>query len=266
VRRIASIALATLLGLALGGQAPPQRSIRIATEGAYPPFNYVDQNEPAGFEADLGRALCEAMSASCTFLIQDWEGMIPGLKEGRYDAIMSSMEITPERAQRIAFSKPYYRIPAALIGPKDAEFQGAAPEKLEGRSIGTTADSEFEAFLETGYKNSTIRTYDKIEEAELDLLTGRIDYALGDKLALSKFLDSREGKVCCKFLADMPVDRGEGVGVGLRRRDQDLLAAFNAAIDKVIGDGTYARIRAKYFPFAIRPTSETGFSPSPKSP
>jgi polar amino acid transport system substrate-binding protein len=266
VRWIEVAAAVALLAPALAGEAVAQRDIRIATEGAYPPFNYVDQNEPAGFEVDLGRALCEAMSASCTFLIQDWEGMIPGLKEGKFDAIMSSMEITPERAHRIAFSKAYYRIPSALIGLKDADFQGATPEKLEGRSIGTTPDSEFEAFLETGYKNSTIRTFDKIEEAELDLLTGRIDYVLGDKLALAKFLDSREGRTCCKFLADMPVDRGEGIGIGLRKTDQDLVGAFNTAIDKVIGDGTYGRIRVKYFPFAIRPNSETGFSPSPKSP
>ncbi|HEY0570040.1 MAG TPA: transporter substrate-binding domain-containing protein, partial [Enterovirga sp.] len=171
MHRIASLALAVLLGLTVGGQAPAQRTIRIATEGAYPPFNYVDQNEPAGFEVDLGRALCEAMSASCTFVLQDWDGMIGALKEGKFDAIMSSMEITPERQQRMAFSKRYYRIPSTLIGPKDAEFEGATPAKLEGRSIGVTADSEFQEFLETHYKTSSIRTFGKLEEAQLDLLT-----------------------------------------------------------------------------------------------
>ena len=68
--------------------------IRIATEGADPPFNYVEGSEPAGFEVDLGRALCAAMKASCVFVLQDWDSMIPALKEGRFDAIMSSMEIT----------------------------------------------------------------------------------------------------------------------------------------------------------------------------
>jgi polar amino acid transport system substrate-binding protein len=252
VHRIASLALAVLLGLAVGGQAPAQRTIRIATEGAYPPFNYVDQNEPAGFEVDLGRALCEAMSASCTFVLQDWDGMIGALKEGKFDAIMSSMEITPERQQRMAFSKRYYRIPSALIGGKDAEFTGAAPANFQGRSVGTVTDSEFQTFLEEQYKGATIRTFDKIEEAQLDLLTGRLDYVLGDKLALWKFLDSREGKGCCRFLTDMPVDRGEGFGVGLRRRDRELADSFNTALDKVIADGTYDRIRAKYFPFDIK--------------
>ena len=252
MRWIASLALGALLGIAGGGAASAQRTIRIATEGAYPPFNYVDQNEPAGFEVDLGRALCEAMSASCTFVLQDWDGMIGALKEGKFDAIMSSMEITPERQQRMAFSKRYYRMPSALIGPKEAEFEAATPAKLEGRSIGVTADSEFQEFLETHYKTSSIRSFTKLEEAQLDLLTGRLDYVLGDKLALWKFLDSREGKGCCKFLTDMPVDRGEGIGVGVRRRSPELVAAFNAAIDKVIADGTYDRVRAKYFPFDIK--------------
>jgi polar amino acid transport system substrate-binding protein len=253
VRWMPSITLAAALILANAGDAFAVRTLRIATEGAYPPFNYVDQNnEPAGFEIDLGRALCAAMSADCTFVIQDWDGMIDALKAGRFDAIMSSMEITPERARRLAFSKRYYRIPSALIGRKGTEFTGASPSKLEGRSIGTVLDSEFQAFLETGYKGSSIKTYEKLEEATLDLLTERIDYVLGDKLALSKFLTSREGEVCCRFLTDMPVDRGEGIGVGVRRGNTELVGAFNAAIDKVIADGTYDRIREEYFSFDIK--------------
>jgi polar amino acid transport system substrate-binding protein len=242
--------LAVLLTVGQAAEAQSVRSLRIATEGAYPPFNYVDpNNEPAGFEIDLGRAFCTAMAVECGFVVQDWDGMIGALRAGRFDAIMSSLEITPERARKIAFSNRYYRIPTALIGRKGGEFTGATPAKLEGRSIGTLADSEFLAFLETGYKASTIKTYDKLEEATLDLLTERIDFVLGDHLALSNFLASREGEVCCRFLATLPVDRGEGFGVGLRKTDTDLVQAFNGAIAKVIADGTYDRIRAKYFPF-----------------
>ena len=246
------LAVAALLGL---GPAPARAdlTIRIATEGAYPPFNYVENNEPAGFEIDLARALCEAMKAACTFVLQDWDGMIAGLKERRYDAIMSSMEITEERRRRIAFSKRYYQIPSALIGPKGTPpVAWGSRVDLDGRSVGTTADSEFVAFLEAAYKGATVRSYAKIDEADLDLLTGRIDYVLGDKLALSGFLASREGLVCCRLVADMPVDRGEGIGVGLRRGDKALLDAFDAGIDAVIASGAYDRIRAKYFTFDLK--------------
>lgn len=226
--------------------------IRIATEGAYPPFNYVENNEPAGFEVDLGRALCGAMKAACTFQLQDWDTMIPALKEGRFDAIMSSMEITPERRRRIAFSRRYYRIPAALIGPKDAETPkpGTAPS-LVGKSVGTTASGEFTTYLDA-QPGVTVRTFDKLEEADLDLLTDRIDYVLGDKLALSAFLATREGAACCRFVADLPVDRGDGVGIGVRKSDTALLGRFDAAIAAVVADGSYDRIRSKYFAFDVK--------------
>lgn len=226
--------------------------IRIATEGAYPPFNYVENNEPAGFEVDLGRALCGAMKVACTFQLQDWDTMIPALKDGRFDAIMSSMEITPERRRRIAFSRRYYRIPAALIGPKEAEppKPGAAPD-LAGKSVGTTASGEFTTYLEA-QAGVTVRTFDKLEEADLDLLTDRIDYVLGDKLALSAFLTTREGAACCRFVADLPVDRGEGVGIGFRKSDTALLGRFDAAIAAVVADGSYDRIRSKYFAFDVK--------------
>ncbi len=234
------------------GAALPQ-PIRIATEGAYPPFNYGENNEPAGFEVELGRAMCEAMAASCTFVFQDWDGIIAGLRERRYDAIMSSLEITKERKHRVAFSKRYYRIPAALIGPKSAALNaGGGPPDLVGKTVGAVADSEFAGFLESTYPSTGIRSFGKLDEANLDLLTGRLDYVLGDKLALSAFLQTREGKMCCRFITDLPVDRGEGFGVGVRKGDTALLTFFNTAIDRVIASGAYDRIRAKYVSFDIK--------------
>lgn len=232
-----------------------QRTIRIATEGADPPFNYVDGNEPQGFEVDLAKVLCAAMKATCTFVIQDWDTMIDALLEKRFDAIMSSMPITQERRQRISFSKRYYVIPSAFIARKDTEVRDTSPAALAGKSIGTNAQSEHASLLDDLYKGSVAKGYDKLEEANLDLLTGRLDLVLGDKLALSRFLESREGAVCCKFVADVPVNpiyNGEGMGVGLRKQDKDLKELFNGAIDKVIADGTYDRVRSKYFSFDIK--------------
>ncbi len=255
--RLALLACALGGFLALSGalaQTPlPGQTIRIATEGAYPPFNYIENNEPAGFEVELGRAMCEAMAATCTFVLQDWDSMVPGLKERRYDAIMSSLEITEDRRKRVAFSKPYYRIPAALIGPKAAAAggTGSAPD-LAGKSVGVVADSEFAAYLEKAQPGADIRPFAKLEEANLDLLTGRLDFVLGDRLAFSKFLDSREGKMCCRFIANLPVDRGEGIGIGVRRGETALVDFFNTGLERVIASGAYDRVRAKYFPFDIK--------------
>jgi polar amino acid transport system substrate-binding protein len=245
---------AALLSCGLGSdRASAQAELRIATEGAYPPFNFVEGSEPAGFEIDLGRALCGAMGLPCVFVLQEWDGMFRGLKENRYDAIMSSMEITDERRTRYLFSRRYYAIPAALIGAKG----GAGPrsfrvEHLASRPVGVVADSEFAAYLETLPNGPDIRTYNKLEEANLDLLTGRIEFVLGDKLALSRFISSREGEGCCRFVADLPVDRGAGIGVAVRKGDRGLAELFDRAIQSVMADGSYDRIRAKYFPFDIK--------------
>ncbi len=258
-RRRAGTLLA-LVAIALVALAPPAGAsdtapLRIATEGAFPPFNTTDdRGEPAGFEVELGRALCAAMHATCTFTLQDWDGMSAGLREQRYDAVMSSMANTRERRFRMSFSKPYYLAPAAFIARRDATMPDTSPAGLKGKTIGAPGLTEHAAYLEDLYKGSEIRLFGTLEEAGLDLLSGRLDLVLGDKLALSRFLASREG-ACCRFVANAryhPAYHGLGVAVALRRGDQALRERFDAAIDAVIADGTYDRIRAKHIPIDVR--------------
>ena len=244
-----------LLGLQVltSDYALAQAEFRIATEGAYPPFNYVEDGKPAGFEIEIATALCAAMGLPCSFVVQQWDDLYGGLRLKRYDAIMSSMEITPERRTRYVFSRPYYRIPATLIGTKgDDAVRPFQPADLAGRSVGVVRGSEFETYLEALPKPSIIKPYHKLEEAQLDLLTGRLDYVLGDKLELSRFMSSREGEGCCRYVADLPVDRGEGIAVAMRKGDRGLVDMVDAAIAAIVQDGTYDRIRTKYFPFDIK--------------
>jgi polar amino acid transport system substrate-binding protein len=257
-RWLASVLLGAWLGLSASAaqdQRLPEhgtgapRSIRIATEGAFPPFNYMEGNEPQGFEIDLGKALCAAMAAACTFVAHEWEGIIKGLLAKDYDAIMASLAVTDRRKARIAFSKRYYFIPPAFIARKDAEIADVSPAALAGKTVGTIEGSQHAAFLKARYPEADLRTYAKLEEAQLDLLTERIDLVLGDKLALSRFLGAREGG-CCRFAGEPAVDAafyGEGVAVGLRKEDKDLKEMFNQALERIKADGTYDRIRAKYF-------------------
>jgi len=140
------------------------------------------------------------------------------------------------------------------VGPKDAQLGDVSPAALADKTIGTAAHGEHAAYLEDLYKKSRIKLYAKLEDASLDLATERIDLVFGDKLALSKFLETPQGS-CCRFIADAPrnpIYFGEGVGVGLRKGDKALKEAFNRAINQVMGDGTYDRIRAKYFGFDTR--------------
>lgn len=251
-----AIALVLVAGcLAAPGARAETAPLRIATEGAFPPFNTTDdRGEPAGFEVELGRALCAAMHATCTFVLQDWDGMSAGLREERYDAVMSSMASTRERRFRMTFSKPYYLVPAAFVARKDATVPGTSPAALKGRAVGAPGLTEHAAYLEDLYKGSTVRLFGTLDEAGLDLMAGRLDLVLGNKLELTRFLASREG-ACCRLVGDAryhPVYHGAGVSVAVRRGDVALRERFDAAIDKVLSDGTYDRIRARHLPFDVR--------------
>ena len=259
-RRLAILA-SLLMGAGLSAPvaqeaAPaPKPAVRVAVEGAYPPFNFIDQNnELQGFEVDLLKALCDVMKTECVLVQHEWDGIIKGLINREYDAIMSSLEITEKRQKRIAFSDPYYRIPAVFIGSKDVTPGAVSPAAMAGKKIGTTDRSDHEAYLKEFYKDSEIVLYSKPDEANLDLLVGRLDAVFGDELLLSKFLESREGE-CCHILGDAPAEpayRRELYGIAMRKDDEALRDRFNHAIAQVKADGTYDRIRTKYFPFDIK--------------
>lgn len=237
--------------------APLVHTIRFASEGANPPFTQVDANGVLqGFEVDVARALCEVLKATCTFAVQDWESLIPDLRAGRVDAIVSSLEITEERRQRIAFTRPFYRTPAAFMAPKDGDWPDLSPVGLKGKRIGAVEGSVYEAYLQDHQpEGGEILRYGSQDEANLDLALGRIDLVLGNKFALADWLKRGREADCCRLVGDAPRDVeafGEGFGIGLRRHDTVLREALDDAIAAIQSDGTYERIRAGYVPFDIR--------------
>ena len=233
---------------------PIPAHITIASEGARPPYNFLDGDKLEGFEIDLGTDLCRRMKVSCSFVAQSWDDMIPGLVAHRYDAIMAAMEINKQRQAQIAFSIPYVRLPSAFLVRKSTDLKEDTPDALADRRIGVERGGTHQAFLEKAYPDSIIKHYGSLGEALLDLEAGRIDVAIGDKDAIIAFLETRADASCCRILADVPrypAYFGDGIGVGLRKQDVALKAAFDAAITASMVDGTFARISARYFDFSI---------------
>ena len=229
-------------------------TVRIGTEGAYPPFNYLDASgELKGFDVDIAKALCEAMKVECTFVTQDWDGMIPALQNGNYDAIIASMSITPEREEQIDFTNKYYQTPPAIAVPKDSDIVGTTKEDLSGKAIGAQVSTTHARAAEAYFPDAEIRQYPTAEEYKLDIESGRIDAVMDDVVVLTEWLNSDAG-ACCKLLGTLPADPeiyGRGVGVGLRKGNDKLKGMFNDAIATIRENGTYKTIQDQYFDFDV---------------
>jgi lysine-arginine-ornithine-binding protein len=253
--RRAAIIGAALLGLIIGPAAAKEwKEVRIATEGAYKPFNYYDANKNlVGLDIDLANAVCARMKVKCTFTAQDWDGLIPGLQANKYDAIVASMSITPERKKQVDFTTKYYSAPFAFVAKKGAKIGDISPAALKGKTIGAQAGTVMEQFVEEKYgKTAKTKFYRTQDEANLDLVAGRIDLVLGEKFPLYDWLqtDGKGFEIVGKDLADKKYT-GEGIGIAVRKTDKDLLAKMNKALTEIRADGTHAKIAKKYFPFSI---------------
>ena len=249
---LAAAAVATLVSAPSAGAA--ELKLTIGTEGAYPPFNSVDANGSlVGFDIDIAKALCGEMGADCTFVTQDWKGIIPALQAGRFDAIVSSMAITDERRKKVDFTHAYYRTVPAIVVRKDSTLAGVTPEELDGQTLGVRGSSVHSRYAKAKYKESDIRTYPTIAGFEHDLAAGMLDTAMDSRVVLDAWLKTDAGQ-CCRILGVPKPDpdfHGQGAGIAVRKGDTDLVNRFNAAIAAIRTNGTYKRINDKYFDFDI---------------
>ncbi len=232
-----------------------QTRVTLGTEGAYPPFNWIDANGGLqGFDVDIGNALCNAANLECEWVVQDWDGIIPGLLAQKYDAIVASMSITEERKQKVDFTKKYYNTPAKFVRVKGSGIE-INKDSLDGKTVGVQRATIHENFLRDNYGDVVnIKAYASQDEANLDFLAGRVDLLLADSVALLEgFINTDDGNDAEFIGPDFTDPRwfGEGVGIAIRKGDAQLTESLNAAIDMIRSNGTYAEINAKYFDFDV---------------
>jgi arginine/ornithine transport system substrate-binding protein len=249
------LAAIALVGAGLPGAAQAQtQKVRVATEGAYAPFNYKDTNgELQGFDVDIAKALCAKAKFDCEIVAQDWDGIIPGLLAKKYDAIIASMSITEERKKSIDFTQKYYQTPARFIRKQGSGIE-ISEAGLKGKAVGVQRATIHANYIHQTYGNIVdIKEYDTQENANLDLVAGRLDLILADSVVLQEgFLNKPEGKAF-EFVGPELRGKifGDGAGIGIRKEDTKLKDAFNAALKEIRADGTYKKINDKYFPFDV---------------
>lgn len=251
---VASRAALVLLAALAASAAPAQeRTLKLGTEGAYPPFNNLTADgRLEGFDIDIGNALCAEMKVRCEWVTQDWDGIIPALQSGKFDAIVASMFITDERKQQVDFTDKYYNTPPAVAVPKDSPIAGVTPRDLAGKTVGVQSSTTYANYAQEALTESEIRSYPSAQEMQADLANGRLDAMNDDVVVIEKFLQTPEG-ACCKVVGTMEPDpkiHGPGAGIAVRKGDP-LAAELNAAIKAIRANGTYKEINDKYFPFDV---------------
>lgn len=244
IKSLLSITLAATLSMA--GSAFADDKIRLATEGAYPPYNFMDdQGKLAGYEIDLGNALCKEMEVECEWVVNEWDSLIPNLVAGHYDIIMSGMSITDERKKTIAFSKEYLPVdPSLYVVAKGVQFDWS---KLEGKSIGVQTETIQSAFAEEKYgKSNIIRSYDSVDQTIAELMAGNLDIVLADKDILQPIVDASEGTM--EFAGPVEIiNGGMGVGIGMRQNAAELHQKINKALVVLKKNGQVDQLIAQYF-------------------
>lgn len=246
-RLLTAIAVACTLGSA----NVLAEELLLGTEGAYPPFNFMDASgEIKGFDVEIGLALCEKIGADCTIVAQDWDGIIPGLIAEKYDFIIASMFITEERSKQVDFTDPYYIAAMTHVVSKDSDITDFSSEALEDKVIGAQSGTTMADYIEATYPNADIRLYPTQDEVNLDMASGRIDLVVGDLLPMLDWVNSTDDGACCELAGDPITDPtfvGDGVGIAVRQEDDELRERLNVALQEIRDDGTYQAINQKYF-------------------
>ena len=235
VRLVLLAAFLVLAGLACG-EGPD--AVKMGTEGAYPPYNFIgDDGEVTGFERELGDELCRRADLDCSWVTNDWDSIIPRLIEGDYDTIMAGMSITAERDEVIDFTQPYIPpTPSVYIA-----LAGSGAEATEGRVAAQVATIHSEYLAGTG---ATLIEYELAEELASAVLGGEADAALLDREFAHDSLAANEGRLEVVG-PDVPLD--SGVGIGVREDDTDLKDKLDKAIQSMKDDGSLNTLIDKWF-------------------
>ena len=230
------------------------QTIRFLTDLDYPPFDYAGQDgNPAGFNVDLARRICDEIKVSCTIQARPFNTLLDALNENRGDAVIASIAPTAETRRRADFSDPYYRMPARFVARADSALGDVLPERLEGVKVAVIAGTAHEAFLKAMFTEVEVRPYPNAESARDALRRKEVDLLFGDGIALAFWLNGTDSGGCCAFRGGPFLESryfGEGVGIAVKRGNDLLRQSLNWALFRLWENGSYTDLWLRYFPIS----------------
>lgn len=256
MRKMGVLLFAVAMGLSGVASAKDWKTIRFGTEPGYAPFEYkAPDGSLVGFDIDIGNELCKRAKVKCVWVENDFDSLIPALKAKKFDGILSSMSMTEQRKQEIAFTDKIYNSPTRMIAKAGSPLL-PTPESLKGKRVGVQQGTMQETYAKALWapKGVEVVAYQSQELVYPDLISGRLDAGFQDMVAASDgFLKKPEGKGYA-FAGPEVFDAkyfGKGTAVGMRKEDKELKVLLDKALGEMIKDGTYKQIAKKYFDFDI---------------
>ncbi|WP_439234674.1 transporter substrate-binding domain-containing protein [Lonepinella koalarum] len=227
---------ALLVGTALTAQG---KDISFAMEASYPPFEMTNEKgEIIGLDVDIANAICQEIQANCSFQNQAFDALIQGLKQKRFDAAISSIDITEARAKQVLFTDSYFDSAATFIAKKGTDFNSI-------KTVGVQNGSTFQSYVvkETQY---TPKPYASLQEAVLDIKNGRIDAIFGDMPVLLDMVNNNEGLTFSGEKVENPSYFGNGLGIAVNLNNKALVDELNKGLAAVKASGEYQKIYDKW--------------------
>jgi len=243
-------------------------TLRVGMECTYQPFNYrTPDGQMAGYDVDVAQAIATRIGVDLEYVCQDWDGIIPALLANKFDLIIASLSITEERREKIDFSIPYRTSQGRLIAPKELQLKlfddNGQPilDAFKGVRFGVERATIYDSWVKANLPEADLVYYDGNQSLFMDLAAGRIDLAITNPMkAYLDFLSKEDGagfEFVSPPLTDVKIF-GDGVGVGLRKGNEELLARIDKALAEIIAEGKLEEFSLKYFPFSIAPDSFKG--------
>ena len=229
-------------------------TIRFLTDLDYPPFDYAGADgNPAGFNVDLARLICDEIKVSCTIQARPFDGLLDALNDNRGDAVIASIAPSVATRRRADFTDPYYRTPARFVARVDSPITDVRPERLEGKKIAVVAGTAHEAYLKAMFTEAEVRPYANAEAAREALRHKEVDLLFGDGISLAFWLNGTDSAGCCAFRGGPFLESryfGQGVGIAVKRGNDLLRLALNWALFQLWEKGSFTDLWLRYFPIS----------------
>ena len=214
--------------------------LTVVGSGGYKPFNFMEDGKPVGFDVDTGKAIAERLGVELNYVTSDWDGLVEGLKAGRYDGILGSMAITEERQKQVDFTVPYYYSGAQLVVRADSGI--TKPEDMAGKSIDVATGTNFVQDAES--LGATVETYQDYNATIMELINGSVDGVITDKLVAIDAMSAIEGGAELMLCGD--IMRLEQMAIAINKDDSELLAEINKILQELHDEGVLTEISKKW--------------------